>query len=165
MKRRWGIFAAVVFLFSSLAAQETKVGKEITLKDKTPIDNILENPEEFVGQKVLVNGKVEEVCPMMGCWIVISDAASGNKIKVKVKDGEIVFPQEAVNGNALVEGEVYKIELDEEEAKKYYEHLAEEKGEEFDEASVTGPVTLYQIKGSGAELAFKNDDIKDETAE
>jgi response regulator RpfG family c-di-GMP phosphodiesterase len=76
----------------------------------------------------------------------------GEKIKVKVKDGEIVFPEEAKGKDALVEGKVYKIDLTVEEAVAYYEHLAEERGQEFDPSTVTEAVTIYQIKGLGAEI-------------
>ena len=68
------------------------------------------------------------------------------------KDGDIIFPMEAIGQNALVEGKVYKIELTQEEAVGYYEHIAEETGKDFDPSSVTGPLTLYQIKGLGAEI-------------
>jgi len=33
---------------------------------------------------------------------------------------------------------------------EYYEHVAEEQGTKFDPTTITGPVTLYQIKGAGA---------------
>jgi hypothetical protein len=42
--------------------------------------------------------------------------------------------------------------LTKEEAVEYYEHVAAEQGTEFDSATVTGPITLYQIKGIGAEI-------------
>ncbi|MCS7052665.1 MAG: hypothetical protein NZM09_02900, partial [Ignavibacterium sp.] len=61
-------------------------------------------------------------------------------------------PISAKGSNALVEGTVYKIELTKEEAIKYFEHLAEESGKEFDPESVTGPMTIYQIRGIGAEI-------------
>ena len=80
-----------------------------------------------------------------------SDAKNQN-IKIKVKDGDIVFPVEAKGKSAIVEGNVYKIELTKEEAVEYYEHAATEQGTEFDAATVTGPVTFYQIKGIGAEI-------------
>jgi hypothetical protein len=79
------------------------------------------------------------------------------KIKVKVKDGEIVFPMEAIGSTAIVEGKVYKIELTKEEAVKHFQHVAEEKGVEFDPSTVTGPMTTYQIKGIGAEIHQKED--------
>ena len=89
---------------------------------------------------------------MAGCWIELSSDAEGEQIKVKVKDGEIVFPMDAKGSTALVEGKVYKIELSKEKAINYYEHLAEESGDEFDPATVTGSITIYQIKGFGAQI-------------
>lgn len=147
------LFSLILFTASSIYAQTEILGSEITLKEKTNISSILENPEEYLDKTVLVEGEVLDVCPKMGCWMELkSDAESDEKIKVKVKDGEIVFPSEAIGKTALVEGRVYKIELTEEEAIEYMKHIAEESGNEFDPSTVSGPVTLYQIKGLGAEI-------------
>jgi len=129
-----------------------KYGVEITLKEKTKISEILENPQNFLDSLVLVEGEVLDVCPMAGCWLVLSSDRRDEQIKVKVKDGEIVFPMEAKGRTALIEGKVYKIELSKMQAISYYKHMAEEKGEDFDPAIVTEPVTIYQIKGFGAEI-------------
>jgi len=137
----------ILINFKSFA--QVKLGKELTLNEKTKISEILSNPTDFIGKKVLVEGEVFAVCKMAGCWMEVTDE-NGKKIRVKVKDGEIVFPEEAIGKTVVVEGEVYKIELDEEQAKNYLEHMAEDAGEEFDESSVKGPMTLYQIKGFGA---------------
>ncbi|MEJ2195211.1 MAG: DUF4920 domain-containing protein [Ignavibacteriaceae bacterium] len=137
---------------SAYGDDKEKYGKEITLNEKTKISEILKNPEMFLDSTVLVEGEILDVCPMAGCWIELSSDAEGEQLKVKVKDGEIVFPMEAKGSTALVEGKVYKIELSMENAISYYEHLAEEKGEDFDVAAITGPVTIYQIKGFGAEI-------------
>lgn len=136
----------------ALMGDKDKYGKEITLKDKTSISDILGNPEDYLDKTVLVEGKVLDVCSMAGCWIEVASNVEGEKIKVKVKDGEIVFPEEAKGKNALVEGKVYKIELTVEEAVEYYQHQAEELGEEFDPSTITEAVTIYQIKGLGAEI-------------
>jgi hypothetical protein len=149
------IFFIIFLIFLSanfLSAQENKLGEIITLTEKTDISSILENPEEFLGKKVLVEGEIVEVCQAAGCWMDIKSQDPNEKIRIKVKDGVIVFPVESIGSKAIVEGEVYKIELDEEEAKIYFEHMAEDAGVEFDESTVTGPVTLYQIKGIGAEI-------------
>jgi hypothetical protein len=92
---------------------------------------------------------------MMGCWMELKSDDGEGMIKVKVKDGEIVFPTEAVGSTALVEGTVYKIELTHEKAIDYFEHIAEEKGEKFDPSTITGPMTIYQIKGLGAQIHQK----------
>jgi hypothetical protein len=136
-------------LISGFSVAQEKLGKEITLQEKTEISQIISNPDEYLGKKVLIEGEILSVCQMAGCWMEVS-GAEGDKIRVKVKDGEIVFPKEGLGKTALVEGEVYKIELDEEEAKDYFEHMAEESDQEFDPTTVTGPMTIYQIKGFGA---------------
>ena len=74
------------------------------------------------------------------------------KIRVKVEDGVIVFPVEAKGKEALVEGEVEKLELTEKQARGWFKHVAEEKGEPFDSTSIQGAMTIYRIKGSGAEI-------------
>lgn len=134
---------------------ESKLGSEITLNEKTKISDILTNPDSYLDKTVLVEGEVLDVCPMMGCWIELKSDANDGKIKVKVKDGEIVFPMEAIGSTAIVEGKVYKIELTQEEAVEHFQHVAEEKAEEFNPLTITGPMTIYQIKGLGAEIHQK----------
>ena len=150
------IFVLLIgYCFNFAQTDETKLGSDITLIEKTNISDILANPEEYIDQTVLVEGEILDVCPMMGCWMELKSDIEGEKIKVKVKDGEIVFPMEAIGSTALVEGKVYKIELTQEKAIEHFEHIAEEKGEKFDPSTITGPMTIYQIKGLGAEIHKK----------
>jgi co-chaperonin GroES (HSP10) len=150
----------VLFVFISYSlifaqSEEEKLGEGITLTEKTSIADILSDPESFLDQVVLVEGEVVDVCPKMGCWMELKSDSEEKIIKVKVKDGDIVFPMEAIGKTAVVEGKVYKIELTEEDAVGYMEHLAEEKGQEFDPSTVKGPMIIYQIKGIGAEIYSK----------
>ena len=142
----------VLFGAISIYSQSEKFGKDFSLTEKTSISEILEKPDEFVGKTVLVEGEVLDVCSMAGCWMELKSDAENQKIKIKVKDGDIVFPVEAKGKSAVVEGIVYKIELTKEEATNYYRHVAEEQGIEFDDSQDTGPLTIYQIKGIGAEI-------------
>lgn len=128
----------------------SKYGKELTLKEKTKISDIMENPESFVGKRVLVEGTIVDVCSKRGCWLEVASDKEFQKMKVKVNDGEIVFPMEAKGKTALVEGEVYVIKLTKEQAIQVGEHEAEEHGTKFDPSTVKGPQTIYQIKGIGA---------------
>ena len=150
----------VIVLFFSVGiilaqTDDANLGAEITLTEKTKISNILAYPEAYLDKTVLVEGEVLDVCPMMGCWMELKSDDGEGMIKVKVKDGEIVFPMEAKGSTALVEVTVYKIELTQEKAIQHFEHVAEEKGQEFDPATITGPMTIYQIKGFGAEIYKK----------
>ncbi len=143
------ISANIVF---AIIDDKDKYGEDITLKEKTNISDILSNPEVYLDKAVLVEGEILDVCPKMGCWMEIKSDVEGEKIKVKVKDGDIVFPEEAKGKIALVEGKVYKIDLTVDEAVEYFEHQAEERGDEFDPSTVSEGVTIYQIKGLGAEI-------------
>ncbi len=121
-------------------------------KAETPmitIEAFRQNPAAFLDKVVRVEGKVKEVCPMKGCWMDISDG--NNQVRVQVKDGEIVFEKNLVGQTIVAEGTVYKFELSKEQAVKYYAHLAEEKNETFDPASVKSGTTIYQIGGIGAQ--------------
>ncbi len=142
------IFVIVLFLSATLFANETKkFGKEITLKEKTNISDIIANPEVFVGKKVLVEGTIVEVCAKRGCWIKLAGDKEFESMRIKVKDGEIIFPLEAKGKTALVEGEVYSYKV-EEECKDGKEE--NKKGEEHNCANGKTEKTIYQIKGLGA---------------
>lgn len=146
-------FVLLVFVAcSSIDESAVQFGEELTLKQTTAVSELLSNPENYVDEKVLVEGTVLEVCEMMGCWIEVSGDTPDQKIRVKVEDGVITFPQSAVGHKVVAEGKFEKIEMTQEEAINYKKHVAEERGEEFDPASVTGPEVHYRIWGSGAKI-------------
>lgn len=147
------LILSIMLLSVSLTLAQSEAanyGAELTLTEKTSISSILEDPESYLDKTVLIEGEVFDVCPMMGCWMEIKSDDGEGMIKVKVKDGDMVFPVEAKGKTAIVEGKVYKIELTQEKAIEHFEHIAEEKGETFDPSTITGPMTIYQIKGLGA---------------
>jgi len=127
-----------------------KFGKGLTLNEPTPVATILNSPENYVGKMVQVKGKVTEVCQMMGCWMQIQD---GEKmLRVKVKDGEILFPKNSAGRAVTAEGVLKKIELNEKQAIAWAKHEADERGQKFDPAKIKGGITMYQIQGTGAVL-------------
>ena len=130
---------------------ERKLGQPLTLKSQTSIKEIVESPAMYVGKTIQVKGKVTEVCEMMGCWTNLT-GAGGHMIKIKVNDGEIVFPKSAVGRTAIAEGTLKKFELTREQALARARHEAEEQGRKFNPDSVKSGVTIYQIQGTGAVL-------------
>lgn len=131
-------------------AGETKLGAPLAVKSQTSIADLNARPMEFVGKTVLVKGKITEVCEKMGCWMMLVDPSSKTSVRIKVKDGEIVFPLTAVGKMALAEGKYAKIEMTKEQAVERARHEAEEMGRKFDPSTVKGPMTVYQIQGTGA---------------
>jgi cytochrome c-type biogenesis protein CcmE len=127
-------------------------GQGISLSDKTAISSIIDNPGAYVGKKVKVSGLVVDVCSRRGCWIYLAGDREYEKIRIKVTDGEIVFPMEARGKQAVVEGVVESMELTKEEVIARRKHHAEETGETFDPASVTSGESVLRIRGLGAEI-------------
>ena len=66
-------------------------GEALTLTELTPISAIHDAPEDFVGERVLVEGQVVAVCESRGCWIDVESDREYEKIQIKVDDGVIVF--------------------------------------------------------------------------
>ena len=154
MKHRVIAFALASMVVASIshAADGKEYGKGLTLDETTRISDILEHPDELVGKKVQVSGTVIDVCPRRGCWMEIAGDKPFEKIRVKVEDGEIVFPMTAKGHSAVVEGEVERIDLTKEQVCRMKEYQAKEEGKEFDPASVTGGEAIYRIRGLGAAI-------------
>lgn len=144
----------IVALFNTLAfaSNVETYGNKLTLLNVTNISEILAEPEKFVGKKVLVKGMVVDVCAKRGCWMYLASDKPFEKIQIKVLDGVIVFPMSARGKEALVEGEIEALNYSKEDAIAWLQHMAEEKGESFDSASVTSGMTIYRIKALGAEI-------------
>jgi len=148
----------ILFLLMALlntiafAAKAEIYGEKLTLTDVTKISEILAAPEQFVGKKVLVKGMVIDVCAKRGCWMYLASDKPFEKIQIKVLDGVIVFPMSARGKEALVEGEIEALNYSKEDTIAWLQHMAEEKGESFDPASVTSGMTAYRIKALGAEI-------------
>lgn len=144
-----------VLLIAALALPvmaATTLGKGVTLKTATPIPALLNQPASYLDKMVQVKGKVTEVCDKAGCWMALQDPGSGKAIRIKVNDGDIVFPKTAVGKMAMAEGTFQKVEMTKDQAMAHLKHEAEEKGRKFDPASVTGPLIIYRIWGLGALL-------------
>ena len=90
----------------TVAAQETKLGTGVALKETTPIKALVNHPEEFVGKTIRVDGIATAVCEEMGCWMAIApaDDPKGATIRIKVEDGVIKFPVTAKGKQVSAEG-------------------------------------------------------------
>lgn len=144
------IILAFTLSAALLLAGELKLGAPLALKKQTAIAALDSEPADFVNKQVQVKGKVVEVCEKAGCWMNLVDTKTSAKVRIKVKDGEIVFPKEAVGKMAVAEGTFTKIEMTKDQLIAQLKHEAEENNKKFDPATVTEGKTIYQIKGTGA---------------
>ena len=150
------LFATLVLILTGCEPTQfegTSYGEAVSLTEKTDVSKILDNPSIYLGEKVLVEGTIVEVCTSKGCWMDIASDRDFEKIQIKVDDGVIVFPVSARGQQALVEGIVEELQYTEEQAIEQAKHMAEERGIEFDPSTITGPQTVYRIRGVGAIIA------------
>jgi hypothetical protein len=138
------VLAGAAFLIG-----ETRLGQPLTLREPLTVDQLMASPANYSGQTVQVKGKVAEVCQMAGCWMQLAGTGK-NAVRVKVNDGDIVFPRTSVGKIAVAEGKLKKIEMTKEQAIARARHEAEERGVKFNESSIKSGSTTYQIQGAGA---------------
>jgi len=127
-------------------------GKGVTVKEATAISVLLDSPRTYVGKTVKVTGMIVDVCESRGCWLAVAGDRPYEQIRVKVTDGEIVFPLEARGRKGEFQGVVEMFELSREQVIEQRKHHADERGEAFDPGTVTGGETIVRLRGLGAEI-------------
>ena len=122
-------------------------GEAPTVKDATPIAQLLAKPVDFQGKTVRVEGIVTGVCTMMGCWMGIAsaDAPKGPSILIKVDDGVIVFPASARGRRATAQGVMQRVGSADAEGQEAAREHAEHEGR-----AKTDDAARWQIKATGA---------------
>lgn len=146
---------AVLVAGGAVAGEGKTFGKGVAAADTVKVSDLMANPDAWVGKTIRVQGKAVGVCEHRGCWVNLASDVEGQVVRVKVKDGEIVFPPEILGDMVVAEGVWTANQLDMETTKKVCEAEAKKKGEKFDANSVTSCMTLYQLSGTGA-VATKN---------
>ena len=132
-----------------------KFGEELKLDKSSKISVMLETPEKFLKKTVRIEGMVTGVCKMRGCWMDIASDKEFQKLKIKVKDGDMVFPLTAKGKYAVAEGTLYKISLTKKQVIEMKKHQAKEHGTKFDPDSVKSGMTFYQFKPVGVVIKNK----------
>ena len=155
MKRFLILSIAVIAMTTPLvtAGETESYGDGVTLEEAVAIDALLENPNEYVGRKVRVDGVITAVCQKRGCWMQVTDPDSGSGVRIKVEDGVIVFPYTSMGHEAQAEGvfEAIKLTPEQIEARTAAEHKHAE-GETCDKDDPKNPTA-----GTGCDLAPVNE--------
>jgi hypothetical protein len=132
-----------------LSAAGIPLGKPFDTASAIPAGKLLKRIQSETGNTVRVRGRIAEVCQMMGCWIELRDPDAKEGIRVKVTDGEIMFPKDSAGRMAAVEGKVVHLKLSREQAIAREKHEAEEQGRKPRLAQVK-ETSIYLIQGTGA---------------
>jgi hypothetical protein len=139
--------------FAAFSTSATTFGGVVDKTKLVEVADILAKPQSYLQQQVTVKGTVEAVCQKKGCWMQLSAGKNQPTFRIKVKDGDMVFPVSAKGKTAYASGKLDPIEMDLESSREYLAHKAEEQGETFDPASVTEAITLYQLVPVAVEIA------------
>jgi hypothetical protein len=149
-----GLLLGGAAAFAEEACREQSLGAGVKLEEATPIAAIVARPDDYLGKAVRIEGEVTAVCARRGCWLELA-ADGGAALRVKVDDGEIVFPVAAKGKRAAAEGVVEAIEMDRTRYARFRRHEAEETGAAFDESALgDGPFRIVRLAGTGARVCL-----------
>lgn len=127
-----------------------QLGEAVDMNALVDFETVMQSPDDFVGKTITLKGKVDKVCKKKGCW---ADITSGNeKLRVKVKDDEIVIPLYTLGSDAYATGVLAARKFDMEQTLEYLQHMADDADEEFDPSSVTEPLTFYQLNSKAVTI-------------
>ena len=130
-------------------------GQTVSKTNQLSIYELISSADKYLGKNVVVNAKIDDVCPMRGCWMNVLDEKTSASLRVKVTDGDIVFPLSGKGNNVVAEGIFTKLNLTEDQARNWKVHLAEEKGITLDPDSIIlAPEDYYEYRIAclGAEI-------------
>lgn len=137
--------ALVLFATAALAAETITRGAAIS-RDATavPLAKVLEKPDAYTKEPVVVEGVVAAACDRKGCWMQLSDG--GRAVRVTFKDYAFFVPLESKGMKARAEGVTVLKTL----TKKEADHL-EEEGAKLNR-NADGTAREVSFVASGVEL-------------
>jgi hypothetical protein len=120
-------------------------GAGITLDSVSEFRDVIQHPESYSEDPVVVRAKISEVCQRRGCWMVLRDGDS--EVRVRFKDYGFFVPKNCSGKVAFVEGRVKRDVISEKMAK----HYAEE-SKRGDPSEIRGPQSVVSFEASGVRL-------------
>ena len=82
----------------------TEMGQPITLEQAVSIDTMMAAPEAYLGQTVMIEGKVMGRCSGSGCWISIDRGPETAGLIVQAEDKSFIFPENCVGKEVAIQG-------------------------------------------------------------
>jgi hypothetical protein len=148
-------FLATILLMSLTGIAHAKpqhFGEKVQPEILTPVSTIMASPEQYLDKQITIEGTIVAVCEHRGCWMTIASDERFQTLRIKVKDGEMVFPLSARGHKALATGELQALNYDLAQTREIKAYYAKEAGEKFDPAIVTEPMTMYQMMPVGVSI-------------
>ena len=149
------IFISLLLYYFScftLAEENQQFGTGADITKLETISTIIKQPEMYLNKTITVQGEVAAVCQKRGCWLEIFSVEKNTKLRIKVTDGEIVFPLTAKGKMAFATGILQQKSLNKTQAQSYLKHMAEDKGQVIDVSKIEKGMILYQLNATGVSI-------------
>ena len=89
----------LVLIIGCDSAKVHQVGKAVPTNRATRVKEILDHPAAFLEQRVVLSGRVGQVCQHMGCWFVLQD--STRHILIDLEQGRTITVPRNISGDSL----------------------------------------------------------------
>jgi hypothetical protein len=162
------LFISLAFLLFAVACKEKMTSTTTSAPEEIAQENIFGAPianldavksfdevsamlDQADSVKTVLRARVSDVCQAKGCWMNITDMASGEEetIFVQFLDYGFFVPKDIAGREVIIEGVAYRDETSIEELK----HFAEDAGKSAEEiAAITAPVVEKKFMASGVVL-------------
>jgi hypothetical protein len=140
------VLSCVLSLPSISSAKEASVrtfGKPLSIKKALSLQQALQQPAKYQNQKVLLEGKISDVCQMKGCWLMLSDGERA--IRIKFEGYSFFVPKDSRGKNVRAEGRLIQETLSEDMAR----HYAAEQSAKSDLSEIKGPQRVVTFEAAG----------------
>ena len=148
--QRLHFLVAVLSLVSlSFGAKDAGVrtfGKPLSIKKAVRLQEALQQPAKYQNQKVLLEGKISDVCQMKGCWLMLSDGE--RTIRIKFENYSFFVPKDSRGKKVRAEGRIVQETLSEAMAR----HYAAEQSTKSDPSEIKGPQRVVTFEAAGVAI-------------
>lgn len=139
------IVALTLGLTYGATAQDAHYGKKISEKGAVPAAQLASNMGNKTETKAKVEGTVESVCQMKGCWVKLK-TADGQTMRVTFKDYGFFVPKDISGKTVVIEGVAKQTTTPVSELR----HYAEDAGKSKEEiAKITEPEKAITFVADG----------------
>ena len=122
-------------------------GTGIVEGSATSLTDAVKDPAKFTGKTVRLEGKIDEICQVKGCWMTMGDAK--NPVMVKFKDYGFFMPKDASGRTAIIEGTMAM----KQETVAQTKHYLEDAGKTEEAAKVTEGRKILTFVANGVAIA------------
>lgn len=89
---------------TSMAPDQYSFGDAFNLDHAIEVSDLLSQPSLNKGDQVVIKGTIDAVCDKKRCWMTILTKQELSSFRIKVDDGDFIFPLSAKGKTAYASG-------------------------------------------------------------